>query len=65
MAEPKIQIGDWVLSEAQVMSVRVAIQSFQMECVSEEGKENLGPIADAYNARLCEVIRIMLDQGLT
>ena len=45
--EPKIQIDDYVLSEAQAMAVRVAVTSFQMECASEEGRSDLGPIADA------------------
>lgn len=59
MTEPKIQIGNCVLTEAQAMAVRVAVSDFQMQ-VSEEGKRDLGPIADAYNARLSEVIKIML-----
>lgn len=61
--EPKIQIGDHVLTEAQAMAVRVAVTSFHMECSSdEEFRDGLGPIADAYKDRLGEVIRIMLSE---
>jgi hypothetical protein len=60
MIEPKIQIGDHVLTHAQAMALRVAVASFQMECTSDEGKSDLGPIADAYAARLEEIIAIIM-----
>lgn len=60
MTEPKIQIYGHDLTAAQAMAVRVAVMSFQMECSSEEGRNDLGPIADAYNARLTEVLKLMV-----
>lgn len=58
--EPSILIGHIKLTDAQAMAVRVAVTAFQMECDSDEGKENLGPIADVYSARLEEVLRLIL-----
>lgn len=64
MLEPKMQIGDHVLTEAQAMAVRVAVTGFQMECTEdEEFRKNLGPIADAYAARLSEVLKIILSEA--
>lgn len=63
MSEPYIQIGDHVLTEAQAMAVRVAVTSFHAECAAEGCREELGPIADAYHARLGEVLAIMLRQS--
>lgn len=59
--EPKIQIGDHVLSEAQAMAVRVAITTFHIE-VSDEGyRQELGAaLADAYRDRLSEVLTVIL-----
>lgn len=62
MIEPKIQIGDHVLTEPQAMAVRVAVTDFQSECASEEGRSNLGPIADGYAVRLAEVLKIIFSQ---
>jgi hypothetical protein len=59
MPEPKIQIEDHVLTEAQAMAVRVAITSFADELVWEDKRKELGPIADAYHARLHEVLEII------
>ena len=59
MLEPKIQIGDHVLTEAQAMAVRVAVTSFHAETLAEECRQALGPIADAYHLRLGEVLTIM------
>ena len=58
--EPKVQIGDYVLSEAQAMAVRVAVTTFHIETGTEESREGLGPIADAYHARLGEVLTIWI-----
>jgi hypothetical protein len=63
MIEPKIQIGDYVLSEAQAMAVRVAVTSFYAETGDEEIGFDLGPIADAYHARLGEVLTVMTSQA--
>ena len=58
--EPKVQVGDYVLSEQQVTAMRFAITLFRDECASEEGKKDLGPIADTYNMLLSEVLQKML-----
>lgn len=60
MSEPRIHIGDRVLTNAQAMAVRVAVSTFHIEVVSEESRDALGPIADAYHARLGEVLTIMI-----
>lgn len=60
--EPYIQIGEHVLTEAQAMAVRVAVTSFHTETGAEGSREELGPIADAYHARLGEVLTIMLTE---
>lgn len=58
--EPKIQIGEWTLSEAQAMAVRVAVTNFHMEVSDPEFAAELGPISGPYKDRLAEVLRIML-----
>jgi len=60
MTEPRIQIGDHVLTDAQAMAVRVAVSTFHIECVDDGFREEVGPIADAYHARLGEVLTIMI-----
>lgn len=60
MDEPYIQIEEHVLTTAQAMAVRVAITTFHMETADPEFKAALGPIADAYHARLGEVLKVML-----
>ncbi len=60
MNEPYIQIGEHVLTEAQAMAVRVAVTSFHAETGAEGCREALGPIADAYHARLGEVLKVLL-----
>lgn len=62
MAEPYIQIGDHVLTEAQAMAVRVAVTNFHMETADQERAAEIGPIAGAYNARLSEVLRIIFKE---
>lgn len=59
MAEPHIQIGDHVLTEAQAMAVRVAVTNFHMETGDRDSAREIGPIAAAYHARLSEVLRLM------
>lgn len=61
--EPKIQIGHHVLSEAQAIAVRVAVTDFFGQVSTDEGRAGLGPIADAYEARLGEVLKIIMDEG--
>lgn len=58
--EPYIQIGNYVLTEAQAMAVRVAVTNFHSETADPEFKAELGPIADAYHARLGEVLAAWL-----
>lgn len=60
MTEPHIQIGEHVLTEAQAMAVRVAVTSFHAETAAEGCRDELGPIADAYHARLGEVLKVIL-----
>lgn len=62
-SEAKIQIGDCVLTEAQSITVRVAVTNFLMELDDSEFREGLGPIADAYAARLKEILKIMVRHG--
>lgn len=61
--EAKIQIGNYVLSEGQSIAVRVAVTNFLMELSDAEYRRELGPIAEAYEARLKEVIKIMVRHG--
>jgi hypothetical protein len=59
--EPKIQIGDYVLSEGQAMAVRVAVTNFHSMTKDEEFRKELGEeLADAYHARLGEALIVML-----
>lgn len=60
MTEPCIQVNGRVLSDAQAMAVRVAVTNFHTETAEPETKADLGPIADAYHARLDEVLALML-----
>lgn len=61
--EPKVQIADYVLSEAQAMAVRVAVTAFYSEVTTdEEMRKGIGyELANAYSARLGEVLTIMLN----
>jgi hypothetical protein len=61
--EPTITINGTTLTNAQAMAVRVAVSNFQMECAEPEFREGIGEIADAYQARLGEVVRLMLAHG--
>lgn len=61
--EPKTQIGDHVLSEGQTMALRVAANTFLEQLSDETFREDLGPIADAYQARLREVLLIFSQQA--
>lgn len=59
--EPKVQIGDYVLSEAQAMALRVAVTSWHFQLASGEAAE-LGDIGPLYEQRLGEVLKIWLSQ---
>lgn len=60
MGEPKIQIDDFVLSEAQAMALRVAATAFHAEMCEPEAQTDLGPIALAYRDRLHEILKVWL-----
>lgn len=59
--EPKITINGRELTEAQAMTVRVAVQSYAMSLSSEGlGEDETGKaIAKSYLARITEVNRFM------
>jgi hypothetical protein len=60
MTEPTITINGYELTPAQAMAVRVAVTSFHAE-MSYILPDAIGqPRADAYAARLTEVLRLML-----
>lgn len=59
--EPKVQIGDYVLSEAQAMAVRVAVTTWHSQLASGEATE-LGDIGPVYEQRLSEVLKIWLSE---
>lgn len=59
--ESRIEINGRRLTEAQAMAVRVAITGFHMETAEPKSRKDLGPIADAYHARLGEVLGVMLN----
>lgn len=59
--EPRIQIDDHVLTEAQAMAVRVAVTNFHAETADEEFRKELGDdLCNAYHTRLSEVLLVML-----
>ncbi len=63
MSEPReadITISGVVLSEAQSMTVRVAVSSMQMQLGDPEFSAALGKVADAYRARLGEVLALIM-----
>lgn len=62
MAEPRIRIGDEVLTEAQAKALRVAVTTVQADMsVDEEKRQGVGEeLANAYRDRLMEVLRIIL-----
>lgn len=59
--EPRIQIGDRVLTQAQATAVRVAITDFHESVSGDEMKIALGPIAEGYRDRLTEVLNIIMN----
>ena len=62
LPEPHIQINGRTLTEAQAMAVRIAITEYRTELTEPSAKSALGQIADAYHARLSEVLSIILEQ---
>lgn len=60
--EPTITIDGHKLTEGQSMSVRVAITAFLMELKNDKQfADSLGLIGIAYQARLTEVMHIILN----
>ncbi|UEM11916.1 hypothetical protein J4G43_046995 [Bradyrhizobium barranii subsp. barranii] len=62
--EPTITIDGHKLTEGQSMSVRVAITAFLMELKNDKQfADSLGVIGIAYQARLTEVMHIILNEA--
>ena len=57
--EPEITIRGIRLTEAQAMTLRVALENFRMELAGEFGNE-LGPIREPYSERAREVSLLMV-----
>jgi hypothetical protein len=60
MDEPNIIIEGERLTTGQAMAVRVAVSVFYDQVLSPEGRQELGPIANAYRDRLREVFALMV-----
>lgn len=66
MTEPHITINGQSLSEGQAMAVRVAISDFISDMAQPEalgGDEHGIAMAKAYQERLSEVLRLMLQRS--
>lgn len=62
MTEPRIQIGDHVLTEGQAMALRVAVGTFHVQTKDEDWRQDIGTeLADAYHARLGEILTIIIN----
>lgn len=59
-AEARIDIDGHRLSTGESMAVRVAVSAFLTELADHDRRAALGPIADAYEARLRQVERLLL-----
>ena len=59
MTEPAITIGGVKLTEAQAMTVRVALSNFASVLEHEEAAEMLGSIGKHYRKRVHEVRALM------
>jgi hypothetical protein len=60
MTEPTITINGHALTEAQAITVRVAVTDFH--ATTSAGTvyaEAVGPISDTYRARLTEILKLM------
>jgi hypothetical protein len=58
--EPKVQIDDYVLSEAQAMALRVAATDFHSQLQDQEYCDDLGEIGMLYKERITEILKIWL-----
>jgi len=58
--EPDITINGVALTEAQALTVRVALSSFLLQLGDLEWSRQLGRVADGYRARAREVEALML-----
>lgn len=57
--EPFMEVNGFALTYAQSMAVRVAVIDLYTQVRDPEFAEELGPIAQGYEARLLEVLKIM------
>jgi hypothetical protein len=60
LSEPSIIINGRVLSEAQAMTLRVAVGNFLITLREESFMRELGAIGPHYRDRLIEIERLML-----
>jgi hypothetical protein len=58
--EADIIINGTLLTQAQAMSVRVAVTSFRFELAEPELAEGLGEIGKLYDERLIEVEQLLV-----
>lgn len=58
--EPRITINGVELTDAQAMTVRVAIGNFRIELNDPDFARALGTVGDVYKARAAEIERVML-----
>jgi hypothetical protein len=62
--EATITVDGHTLTEAQSMSVRVALTLFLLELTNDkEFAEGLGQIATIYHARMTEVLRLIHEEA--
>jgi hypothetical protein len=63
LTEARITIGDKVLTEAQSMTVRVALSSFHVEIWEDDPlgtDEHARQMTDAYRERLAEIMPMVV-----
>jgi hypothetical protein len=63
MIEPKIQIGDHVLTEAQAIAMRVAVTDLFSHLQDVDFSTSLGAIGPLYCERLGEILSIIHTQA--
>jgi hypothetical protein len=60
MREAKVTVNGIELTSAQVSALRGAVTGFRIELSDPEYRRRLGPIAEAYDARLAEVESLLV-----
>jgi hypothetical protein len=58
--EATIRIGTADLTFAQSMSIRVAVSNMLLQLQDAEYRKSLGPVAEGYENRLHEVLKLLL-----